>query len=314
MLNHLNNQDLISNLKNLVAEERKIITKVLNYLREVERRKLFLARGYPSLYEFCRQELGYSEGCAHRRISAMRLIKDVPEVESKIASGELSLSVVAQTQSHFKKQERKAAPITREQKIELLTKLENASTRECEKILLQLDPESARADKVRTLSDELTELRLTVDKEFMEKLEQAKDLLSHKDSNLSTKEVLILALEEFVVKRDRTRSTQSTKSSTSAPEVKPKSRYISATVKRAVWKKSLGQCCYRDPITGRTCGSRRFLEVDHIVPYSLGGVNNVENLRLLCDAHNRFRWAQGDRGNIKRETDGARKSGQVVLI
>ncbi|MCC6653163.1 MAG: HNH endonuclease, partial [Candidatus Eisenbacteria bacterium] len=36
------------------------------------------------------------------------------------------------------------------------------------------------------------------------------------------------------------------------------------------------------------CGSRRKLEVDHKVPFALGGATTLENLRLFCRAHNRF--------------------------
>src|ERR1700677_3167081 len=99
------NSDLILKLKNLVIEERKLTAEILEYLREVEVRKLFLELGYPSLFEFCMRELGYSEGSAQRRISAMRLIKTLPEIEDKIVTGELSLSVVSQAQSFFRAQE-----------------------------------------------------------------------------------------------------------------------------------------------------------------------------------------------------------------
>lgn len=70
----LTNENIVTQLKNLVAEERKLTAKILEYLREVERRNIFLEMGYPSLFEFCTKELGYAEGSAHRRISAMRLI------------------------------------------------------------------------------------------------------------------------------------------------------------------------------------------------------------------------------------------------
>ena len=87
------NEKLLSALKMLVAEERKLRIQLLRYLKEVESRRLFLEMGYPSLYAFMREELGYSEAATQRRIQAMRLIKEVPEAEEKIESGRLSLSV-----------------------------------------------------------------------------------------------------------------------------------------------------------------------------------------------------------------------------
>ncbi len=86
-------QNLILELKNLVSTERRVLTKILHYLREIEVRKLYLTRGYPSLFAMLTQELGYSESAAGRRIQAMRLIKEIPQVEAKIEKGTLSLRI-----------------------------------------------------------------------------------------------------------------------------------------------------------------------------------------------------------------------------
>ncbi len=68
-----------------------------------------------------------------------------------------------------------------------------------------------------------------------------------------------------------------------------RSRYIPAPVKREVWRRDGGCCSYVDPHSGRRCGSRFLLELDHIVPFALGGSAEPPNLRLHCAAHHRFR-------------------------
>ena len=68
-----------------------------------------------------------------------------------------------------------------------------------------------------------------------------------------------------------------------------RSRYIPAPVKREVWRRDGGGCSYVDPHSGRRCGSRFLLELDHIVPFALGGSAEPGNLRLHCAAHHRFR-------------------------
>ena len=68
-----------------------------------------------------------------------------------------------------------------------------------------------------------------------------------------------------------------------------RSRYIPAPVRRAVWRRDGGCCSYVDPHSGRRCGSRFLLELDHIVPFALGGGAEPGNLRLRCSAHHRFR-------------------------
>ena len=71
-----------------------------------------------------------------------------------------------------------------------------------------------------------------------------------------------------------------------------RSRYIPVAVKREVWRRDQGCCSYVDRHSGRRCGSRYRLEIDHIVPFALGGGAEPANLRVRCHAHHRLRHAQ----------------------
>ena len=82
-LEKLTDHDLSFQLKQTVREEKEITLKVLRLLREIEKRRLFAKRGFSSLFEFAVKELAYSESAAGRRISAIRLIKEIPSVEEK---------------------------------------------------------------------------------------------------------------------------------------------------------------------------------------------------------------------------------------
>ena len=56
-------------------------------------------------------------------------------------------------------------------------------------------------------------------------------------------------------------------------------RVIPTSVKLAVWKRDGGKCAQ--------CGSNVSLHFDHIIPWSRGGSStDVENIQLLCAAHN----------------------------
>jgi hypothetical protein len=68
-----------------------------------------------------------------------------------------------------------------------------------------------------------------------------------------------------------------------------RSRYIPVVLRRALFQRAGGQCCYVDQATGRRCGERRWLEVDHIKPFSCGGGHSPENLQVLCRSHNMMR-------------------------
>ncbi|MDE0218761.1 MAG: hypothetical protein OXJ90_05800 [Spirochaetaceae bacterium] len=77
------------------------------------------------------------------------------------------------------------------------------------------------------------------------------------------------------------------------PAAKPcvSGRAIPAAVRRQVWQRDGGRCSYLDRQTGRRCNSRHLIEIDHILPYALGGGADPGNLRLVCHAHHRYRHA-----------------------
>ncbi len=68
-----------------------------------------------------------------------------------------------------------------------------------------------------------------------------------------------------------------------------RSRYVPVAVKHAVWTRDQGICQFVSRITGKKCLSRHRLQVDHIVPFALGGSSvDPEGLRLLCFSHNQW--------------------------
>src|SRR5947209_932330 len=81
-LKTLDRDSILSKVKALVQEERRVQTQVLRYLREIESRLLHLEMGYACLHAFCVVELSYSDGSAARRICARRVVC-ITSLESK---------------------------------------------------------------------------------------------------------------------------------------------------------------------------------------------------------------------------------------
>lgn len=300
-LKNKSDETLLDDLKSLVSKERELVTEILHYLKEVEDRRLYLERGFSSLYDFATKELGYSEGAAHRRIAAMRLIKEIPQVEEKLEKGKISLMVASQIQSFVrrenkKRKEEKKSPISKSEKLELIEVLEGTSARICEKKLLERAPEIALPkEKVRSISEEKTLVQFVADKKLMNKIERLKWLLSHQNVegryDQLFEKVIDMALEKLDPEKRRERRAKKAKkgalgeSSPPALEVETRNRHIPQAIRDQVWTRDRGRCQYQAPVTGKKCESQYCLEIDHRKAYALGGGHQIENLQLLCRNH-----------------------------
>lgn len=279
-LRRFSDQELLSRTKDLVARERETVTEVLQHLREIERRRLFSDLGYSSLYDYCMKALDYSEAETKSPIDAMRLIRELPQIEEHVASGKLSLTNLVKAQS-FCRAEAKAAPMGVKEKLEILDSLKNKSTRQAEKILFaqaSVEPAPVK-EKIRQVTAELAEVKFAADDELLGKMTRLRGLLAHKNPNMKTSELINelceIALNEIDPIRKKTRSEKLPKVIRRAPDVKNSSRqYISVKTRQEVWKKSEGKCS--------VCQSDFALEIDHIKPIAHGGSSDPNNLRILC--------------------------------
>jgi hypothetical protein len=102
----LSTKELLTKAKIEVQTETNATLRVIYILREIERRRAFAEKNYPSLFEFCVEFLGYKRDAAYRRIAAMRALRDVPEIEEKIKTGSLCLTTLATAQGHFTRKRR----------------------------------------------------------------------------------------------------------------------------------------------------------------------------------------------------------------
>jgi len=298
-MKNLSNSALVARLRELVSRERALVTEILQYLREVEERKLFLGFGYSSLFAFCIGELGYSEPEAQLRIQSMRLVRVAPEVAEKIENGDLSMSVAAQIQSASRREDLPAEEVQ-----ELVRELSGSSKREAEKVLAARFPEAPRPERARPVSEDRVEVRFSISREVAEAAGELFDRGAHVNfersyeklfARLVEQELARLRKKETVHAPASTEKPEESQASNAAPQRPDKviSRHIPNPIRRAVFKRQAEGCEYTAPGTHRRCGSRHGLQVDHIVPFSQGGTHDPSNLRLLCGAHNRARNEAG---------------------
>ncbi len=79
-LRAVTDERLLANTAQLVAHDRQLTLQLLTNLHEIERRKLYLKRGYGSMFDYCRTHLLLSEGSAMRRIMTARCLARYPEL------------------------------------------------------------------------------------------------------------------------------------------------------------------------------------------------------------------------------------------
>ena len=103
----LSDRQLQQRLKELTAVEHHLEVVVIDHLRELEQRRLYLSWGFSSLFDYATHALGYSEAAAWRRIKAMRLCGEVEGARERMRDGSLTLNSAALLQNAFDRQERK---------------------------------------------------------------------------------------------------------------------------------------------------------------------------------------------------------------
>lgn len=306
---------VITEIKQAVSRERQAALQVLILLREIDADEHYLEMGFPSLFEFATQELGYSTGAAHRRIQSMRLLGNHPEIAPRIESGELSLCVAAKTQSFFRKENQRlreagAAHLSMDVQSQVIQSMLGSSARECEQKLILISPQATiPTDKTRQIGNDQILIQFVADRALMTKLDKLKFLTSHRNFEGDYK-ALFHELADIALKKiDPAAKSASVKDVADAdaaaadapkinsnvgknqarqPAIRMASRYIPAPTRRLIWVRDRGRCTYIDTVTGRSCKSRHALEYDHILPYAHGGDSRAENLRLRCRAHNQF--------------------------
>lgn len=283
-IQNMTDAQILTELKTWVCKEREAVTHVLNYLREVEERKLYLLDA-SSLNEFCTKILKYSRHEAQARIDAMRLLKAIPEIDADLDAGRLSLTVAAQTMSCFRKEDQRRTavgqpPLSEEEQKTVLADLMSASTREADRKLATHFPNHPAPEIAKPVSQTLTRIEFNTGPDSMKKFERLQAYYFHQTGG-SWEKLFDLLADQAIDKLD-------TPPRRAHGSVQSHTRYVRKKIHQHVWSKWESGCSHKLQ-NGESCGSRRNLQRDHIVEFSAGGESVSENLRLLCGAHNRYR-------------------------
>ena len=235
----LSDSQLLEQTSKLASLDHQIQVFVIDHLLEIECRKLYLSRGFSSLFDYVARGLGYSAGAAWRRINAMKLCVHVEGARERLRDGSLSLDAAAQLQAAFERRDRQRARAKRgggaggvmalkpsgsarsapalvlrpegkplpdldvSTRKALVDEAAGKSTRQVMQMLAEVDPELAvPTDRVRALSGGRWEMKAVIDEECQRGLEQLKGLLSHVDPHMTLGQLVGRLVQEGLDRHD----------------------------------------------------------------------------------------------------------------
>ena len=269
----LSDPDLVAEIARLAARERHATAAVIRVLIEFDRRRLYLAEGYSSLFAYCTQVLHYSEHGAFNRIEVARAAARWPQLLDRLEDGSLHLAGARLIAPH----------LTAENIDMVLAEARYKSKREIEEVAAGL----AHRNLLVAVAAEQYRLHLTISRATRDRLRQVQALLSHQVPDVNAAVIFDQALALLLEKLERQRLAATTQPRPQpAPRKDPRSRHIPAAVKREVWKRDEGRCAFVGH-QGR-CAERHRLEFHHLKPFAAGGKSTATNIELRCRAHNAY--------------------------
>jgi 5-methylcytosine-specific restriction endonuclease McrA len=302
-LEALSDDELEADLSGLLGAGARVEARIVAHLAEVETRRLHLFAGYSSLYDYCRKRLGLSDYEAFIRIAAARVARKYPVVFVLLERRELHLTAICEVRE----------VLTIENHRDLFEAISRKTKLQIREILAERFPQAdvpatlKRLPALEPLSPGRYGLQLTLSAEQKEKLELARDLLSHTNFRGDLAIVVERALDELISRLEKRRfgrvqprpprdsakvpgahAREEPSATTTTIERRAdeqRRRHIANEIRRNVLTRDGARCAFvgRD---GQRCNVRAFLQFHHRHAWAHGGTDTADNLEMLCRAHN----------------------------
>ncbi len=181
-IHRLKDVQLESQLKILVGRERQLLHFILKHIQEADRRKLYAARAFSTLFEYLTKEMGYSSGAAQRRIEAARLMNQVPELALKIQQGDVNLSQIGIISQAVKlKESQMGKKLSAEVKREVIAEVAKKTTAQTQVLVAEkLDLPLQQPERKMMQKDQSCVLSITLTPAQQMKLQRCRELLAAK--------------------------------------------------------------------------------------------------------------------------------------
>jgi hypothetical protein len=326
-LRRLSDAALVAGLENSLTRERDDTASVVAHLAELDTRDVHLREGYTSLFVYCRDALGMSEGEAYNRIEVARTARRFPVVLDMLADGRLHLTAARLLGPH----------LTSDNHGEVLGAARGKTKLEIQEIVAGLSPRPDVPASVRHLPAPHPEsspqavtpllpaplvspspasvasavpaigtvapapvihaavVPLSPDRYKLAVTISGETLEKMRLAKDTLSHAIPTGDDAAVLDRAFDALLEKLAKQKFAATGKPRIPRVTksgtqdppAAVQRAVWIRDLGRCRYIGP-NGHRCNERRFVEFHHTDPRALGGEASVDLIELRCRRHNDY--------------------------
>lgn len=259
----------------LAQTYRKQEALLLEVLIEIDRKRAYLPLGYSSLFQYCVSALNLTESQSYAFMAISRKSVEVPELKAAVEKNEITVSNARKLVS----------VITPENKETWLEKGRTLTQASLEREIVKENPLPPVQERVRSVSDSESELRVGLDAEMEKDLARVKAILGAS----SAKEALKAMLKDYLKRHDPVKKAERAADVARPAQlgVRPVGRYIPRPAFHEVQKRDQGRCQFKAP-GGKICGTERWVEIHHLQPWSHGGKHEAQNLLTLCSQHHRY--------------------------
>src|SRR4051812_19317167 len=106
----MTDDELLESAQRLVSNETEATLALIHHLQEIEFRRLYSGLKHPNLVTYAMKTLGYCKTSAWNRVAAMRVMKDIPEVEGYLRSGSLKLTGITKLEAFMRQEDQAGKP------------------------------------------------------------------------------------------------------------------------------------------------------------------------------------------------------------
>src|SRR5687767_9606828 len=140
-LTTLSNEALLQSMHALILRSTEPEAELIEHIGEVDARKLYLDRAYPSMFAYCHEALGFSEDATCTRINIARKARELPALLDFVRRRSIHLTGLRALCSH----------LNEDNHLDVLRRAEGKTRKQIDVLIACLAPKPIKPDSILKL-------------------------------------------------------------------------------------------------------------------------------------------------------------------